>query len=273
MQLAKDTIPTWAKFLTVFGHRQRGLVFRGQSDAEKPLVPSFQRHIPDPNDPVRVEKFECEVLRQFQRRAPTLLAPAIVSRLRYRVDWWAIMQHYNVPTRLLDWTYSAFVAAYFAVSGEPKSKGAIWTIDVELARRAIGIPSTPEDIERDCWDRDVRVIHFPELSIETDRMWAQQTVFSVATRVMEEDHERMLASLLHSVPDDPARPLAFAKYTIPAEAKREFRDNLRQMNITPASLFPGIDGFGRSVAEFAYDRFQADEAVEGRTDEGAPPIR
>ena len=38
-------------------------------------------------------------------------------------------------------------------------------------------------------------------------------------------------------------------WDVPAEEKRILLHKLRQMNITAASLFPGIDALGRSIAE------------------------
>ncbi len=42
------------------------------------------------------------------------------------------------------------------------------------------------------------------------------------------------------------------KVVIPPELKADFLYRLRPMNLTAVSLFPGIDGLGRSVAEYAY---------------------
>ena len=38
MKLTENTLGTWKEFLTVFGHRQRGILFRGQSKAMWPLI-------------------------------------------------------------------------------------------------------------------------------------------------------------------------------------------------------------------------------------------
>ena len=44
------------------------------------------------------------------------------------------------------------------------------------------------------------------------------------------------------------------KFIIPKELKSEFLINLKAMNITASSLFPGVDGLGKSVKQFVdYD--------------------
>ena len=48
------------------------------------------------------------------------------------------------------------------------------------------------------------------------------------------------------------RDVFFKKYTFPADLKCILLHKLRQMNISAASLFPGIDGLGRSVAELVH---------------------
>jgi hypothetical protein len=42
-----------------------------------------------------------------------------------------LMQHYKAPTRLLDWSYSPYLAAYFACSSNPNIDGAIWALNMQ----------------------------------------------------------------------------------------------------------------------------------------------
>ncbi|EGR2264735.1 FRG domain-containing protein [Vibrio parahaemolyticus] len=59
-------------------------------------------------------------------------------------EWevFTLMQHHGLPTRMLDWSESALVALYFALSSDLESEeyGAVWCLSpYELNQRTIGI--------------------------------------------------------------------------------------------------------------------------------------
>jgi len=78
------------------------------------------------------------------------LDPSQVPDSDNKLGWLAIMQHYGAPTRLLDFTYSPYVALYFALRNhdENKSKHAeVWGIDAAALREKAGKTSWAADKE------------------------------------------------------------------------------------------------------------------------------
>jgi hypothetical protein len=115
-------VNTWKQFHDLVSTRffDKQWVFRGQSQCWR-LETSLERAVlryrkgePAGSYPVsHPNKFEPQLLQDFQRRANHYISrvPADGERL----EWLALMQHYGVSTRLLDWTISPYVALYFAL--------------------------------------------------------------------------------------------------------------------------------------------------------------
>ncbi len=169
--------------------------------------------------------------------------------------WMARAQHYGLPTRLLDWTYSPFIAMHFATSNICKYHldGAIWAVNYvkvhqllpKLLQQRLNaeganvftVEMLDETIrnqkELNALSRDHSVIFFEPPSME-QRIVNQFAFFSVMP-----DPTKSLCQCLDS------HPAIWRKIIIPAELKWEIRDKLDQANITERVLFPGLDGLSQ----------------------------
>jgi hypothetical protein len=247
----------WAEFVG-FAERlevgtafQEAYAFRGQPRASwETLQPSLLRHVHElrPDAAFEVERL---LLRRFQAQAFTVLprGAAVGRPPGTTLEWWYQMQHYGVPTRLLDWTHSMYVAAYFAVESEPDHDGAVWVVHKRSVENAMATKYASLDDPRTPWSVDGTpdVLQFVVPSRETDRMTAQQTLFTVSPGILA-DHGAIIDRVCDQRQGDP-QPILFCKIVIPRQAKRTFLRRLHRMNITASSLFPGIDGLGRSLSE------------------------
>jgi hypothetical protein len=237
-------------------------VFRGQSDASWPLETSLLRRLQGTEyqeDPTNTE-FWC--FREFRRRAQNYLAH-LPEEDDY-IAWLSLMQHYGSPTRLLDFSHSFYVAAYFALRGS-KSNAAVWSIDMrwlqEIAESAFSIKLTGL---RDEWDDTIyscanNLLH-SELKTASgsgencplgvvyaepfrlhQRLSAQQGVFLLPLNI----ENSFLANLTpHHLPGNRS---GIRKITLSTKVKDQGLAHLRSMNISEETLFPGLDGMARSL--------------------------
>jgi hypothetical protein len=74
-----------------------------------------------------VVKLEQNAFSEFRSKAHFFVSPPLLAKVRTTPCWWALMQHHGAPTRLLDWSTSPYVAAYFAVNQQSSDEnGALW---------------------------------------------------------------------------------------------------------------------------------------------------
>jgi len=94
-----------------------GIFYRGQSNSEYSLTPSVFRNInlQGSSEYHSYALSEQEIFRNAQRKF-RYSARESDRQLYELFDWLCVLQHYDIPTRLLDWTENIAVALYFAVS-------------------------------------------------------------------------------------------------------------------------------------------------------------
>ena len=222
---------------------------RGQADASWQLVPSIVRIFsPCCIDAGTAYEIEQVALGLFQSQAHLYLKPDLIDQNSWAcVAWWSLMQHYSCPTRLLDWTRSPYVAAYFAVNQQNEKDGAIWYFPAPALEQEMHKSYGPLDLksEKAFGPSASAQAVYPVLGFQhTQRSAAQQGVFTVATNILT-DHGAAINGVLACRP----KREQLARLVIPAAKKLDFLSRLHTMNITAKTLFPGIDGVGRSVSE------------------------
>jgi hypothetical protein len=138
----------WAGHLERLGAKTTGILFRGQPEQYNNLRPTLARSVQGAAyDAVML--LERRLLDSFRRQYMDLDPPpgdmpsSSDVAVKSSVEVLSLMQHYEVPSRLLDWTESVWVAAYFACASNPDKDADLWFADESV------LDLTPEDMPPD----------------------------------------------------------------------------------------------------------------------------
>lgn len=227
-------------------------VFRGQENAAWGLTHTLYRQLTGRGIKPRFwGEQERRIIRIFTRKAHLFLS----ALPRDLLEWLALMQHHGAPSRLLDFTWSPHVAAFFALDNAT-ADAAIWAVDASIlnadkhpalrtSNKFLPPPLKPLRL-------DPCFLHFLKSRKRTayvvgpfvmnQRLIAQAGTFLVPT-VLDCPLDSLLLERDHS---------ARALLKLQIETSKVRRDAIRQlyrMNISQATLFPGLDGLARSMAQ------------------------
>jgi len=258
-RVVERIIERWSQFVDIIqGWRGfRNWCFRGQANASWVLQSSLSRHI-------EVSKIcseawplqETRIRRIFQRKSHLFSADPPKDD---ELEWLALMQHHGAPTRLLDFTWSPYVAAFFALE-RATADAAIWALNLPLLwhthehHKIDGVKVAEEDAD-------------PRISASFERYYLpnrhrfvwQGDPFRMPQRVVAQSGTFLVAGHLGLTVEDilaryPGTGALLVKFILrTAQLRAEAMASLYSMNITQATLFPGLDGLARSMAyEFEY---------------------
>jgi hypothetical protein len=252
-----------------YGRAHSSLVFRGLARSSYSNRHSLARLGDD------YHELERHLIRNFRKYAhrerpgPTLW------------DWLSLAQHHGLPTRLLDWTFSPFVAAHFATATSPDQEAIVWAVDCAAAHELL-----PPDI-RASLDAEGATVFTTELLAEhaatldeLDQLCNEEPFVlffeppSLDDRIVNQSAVLSTLSDAEASMDDwlQAHPEMCHAWRIPAEAKAEVRERLDQANVTERVLMPGLDGLATWLRRYyAPGRAPADLSEGGGAMMSEPP--
>lgn len=224
--------------------------YRGCRNKDHKLRPSLYRHT-SKTTISEISVLEAELTTRFVQRSLPYLQRTLTD------DWdkLFLMQHYGVPTRLLDWTENPFVAIYFALNGTTESKqidASLWMCDPVAWNRAAldhisykgGVLDESNQLLRG-YAPGTPVDQIPMHPImiygtyNSPRIVAQRggfALFGQGTKPMEEVFEQ------NKFPSG-----VLTKIVIDKDSVGEIRDSLFRKGITESVVFPDLDGLAKEI--------------------------
>lgn len=261
-----------------FREKRSKFIFRGQSEhgnLKTSLERAFVEFAIEGDDRRKLEK---RLIRSFKRKAHHYLQD--VPEPSDTLGWLALMQHYGAPTRLLDWTYSFWRAVHRAVDrSSNKEKGEVWAMDAKwfndqteaelrksieeeskvcCKRKVLGAiehVNYEEDYKGEFANSRSEVVQFimdcqtppPSVYNVTPFELNDRVIYQQATFVMPGGITKCFMQNLEAYGNKCIDHLYRVVIEFSQDERKKVIKELYNMNINEAVLFPGLDGFARSL--------------------------
>lgn len=215
--------------------------YRGQRVSEWKLLPGYMRLQNPPS--------ETTLLNRFRQNAARLIeAPA-----RNDFDWMFLMQHYGVPTRLLDWSENPLTALYFSSfpSPEDEQDGALWVLKPVLLNSLANISNSDEPNYLPSFD-DPEIEGYTLQNVSSNPRISLKPAATIATRNNARIQAQAGVFTIHHKSPQAIEDLEgehVQKLVIPAASKIRVRRQLKSLGFTRFHLFPELESVGATVRE------------------------
>jgi hypothetical protein len=218
--------------------------YRGLSDGGYPLETTLAR-LGGP-----YVKLERHLLRNFRKYAHR----NVVERDSVW-HWMTVAQHYGLPTRIMDWTFSPLVAMHFATANLEAYHldGVIWAVNYVKVHQLL-----PPPLKRGLELEGANVFTVGMLSQLVTSLSELPKLakkpFAIFFEPPSIDDRIVNQYAFFSTMSDPtarmdewlgSHPGIGRKIIIPSDLKWEVRDKIDQSNVTERVLFPGLEGLSK----------------------------
>jgi len=234
-----------------------GWLFRGHSYESWELASTLERALsPVGWEPELARKCEEYSLHIFKCKAHHYISKDLIPSTK--LGWLSLMQHHGVPTRLIDFTESPFIALFFAldaVSPAQKDNCAIWAINYRklmksciehLKTQVVGfdmdyseVQMRPDEVfEQYIEPGLVELLWVTEPKTFNLRLERQKGTFLLTTKI-----ELRASDLLQKC----LPPESIHKIIVPASMSVDVFKSLKAMGIDNSRLFADLDGLAKDV--------------------------
>ena len=258
---ASETVTGWKQLQRAIPMFLTDWLYRGQSD-NWPLANSLERACRESD--ISRDKFiiiDKQLIRMFRRRYDGPDRQYVLQDSLYSMS---LMQHHGAPTRLLDITNSPYVACFVALQSKPQEHGlpVVWCFNrhwfnerIREFTREVFQNTSDAANEKEVEESENRFNRYYK-KVPPNRFVGMVNSFLLHPRIkirqglflcqgdLSVTIEDNIKSMKNWSDRDTVRKI-FIKIT--NKEQLNALDVLQKMNVTEESLFPGLDGFCRSL--------------------------